>query len=496
MSTKKRVLENSFLYTFSSIIMRATSFLLLPLYTNFLTPEEYGIVNLIHTFLEMSILIVSFSLSSGIIRFYVDLKENREELRRYIGTVINFITISSIFFSLIGLIFNQTLANIFFDNISFYPYIFIALITITFLTLHKVHGDIMQAKQQGRKLTIVNLIVFFNLIIMNIFFIIILKLGAVGMLLAQMFVYIGYLFYMIYDLKKNRLYICVFDTKKLWEALKYSIPLMPHDLSTRIASFVSRSILNISGTIALVGLYSVSLRFGILIDTIQASVNNAYRPWFFEMLAKNDLQSKKQVLELTNILLLFYSIVYLVIGLFSQEAIFLMTSSNFILAWTVIPILVIAYSIKSLYYFFVNILFYYKSLTKKVFISTLVGSFSDILLAIFLIPKYGMYGAALAFLIAKIIVVIIVYFMARQNNDVGFNIWKMLKIICLSLAFMLIGLYFSYVYFVDTVNIYNLLYKFIILFVYISLIYYLYRNSINTYINKEKIAILLNKFKK
>src|SRR5699024_1234611 len=472
MSAKKKVLENSFLYTFSSLTVKATGFLLLPLYTFFLTPDDYGIVNLINSFLQMALYIVSMSLGSGIVRFYLDYKDNQEQLKRYLGSVILFVIVSSGLFTVLGFIFKDILINTLFDGLAFYPYVFIALVTMSFLTLHKIHQDIMQAMQLGRKLSLVNLSVFFLIAAFNVFFIVVLKLCATGMLLAQLILHVGYIFYMIYDLKKHRLFMFAFDIKILWNALKYSVPLMPHNLSTRIASFASRVFLNIGGTATVVGLYSVGLRFGQLIDTVQSSVNKAFRPWFFEMMEKGVKDSKKQIVDLSTLLLTLYSLVYMVIGLFSQEAILIMTSKKYVMAWTVIPILVVGYSVKSIYYFYVNILFYYKSLAKKIFLSTLAGSFADVILAFLLIPGLVMYGAAVAFLLAKIIVVIIVYLMAREHNDVGYRMLDMIKIIMISLIFMGIGLYFSYMNYLEEFSFLNVLYKFVILLVYLVLIYF------------------------
>src|SRR5699024_6041087 len=174
--------------------------------------------------------------------------------------------------------------------------------------------------------------------------------------------------------------------------------------------------------------YSISFQFGTVIDTVQSSVNRAFRPWFFEMMKNEDEESKKEVLTLSSLLLTLYSFVYVVIGLFSQEAILIMTTKNYVMAWTAVPILVIAFSVKSIYYFYVNILFYYKTAARRIFISTLAGSFSDIILAFLLIPILGMYGAALAFLLAKLIVVTIVIFMARKYNNIGYRLKTMIKI--------------------------------------------------------------------
>src|SRR5699024_12790255 len=118
---------------------------------------------------------------------------------------------------------------------------------------------------------LVNLSVVFLIAAFNFVFIVVFKLGATGMLLAKLIVHVAYMFYVIYDLKKHRLFMFAFDIKILWNALKYSVPLMPHNLSTRIASFASRVFLNIGGTATVVGLYSVGLRFVQLIDIVQFS---------------------------------------------------------------------------------------------------------------------------------------------------------------------------------------------------------------------------------
>lgn len=471
MGAKKKVLENSFLYTFSSILVKATGFLLLPFYTFFLTPEDYGITNLINSFLQVTIYVVTFSLNAGIVRFYVDFKHEEEKLKEFISTIVIFIIFTTNMFIFLSLIFNGFVTDLLFENLSFYPIVLIALISVFFIVMHSVHQHILQAMQIGRRLTKINLIVFFIQVSLNIILISVFKLGAVGMLLAQLFVYFGYIFFMLFDLRKNHLLALRFNFKLLFEALKYSIPLIPHNLSTRIASFFSRVVMNSGGTIALVGLYSVAFQFGTVIDTVQSSVNKAFRPWFFEMMKKGDQDNKREVIQISTILLTLYSLVYMIIGLFSQEAILLMTTEKYVLSWTVIPILTVAFSAKSIYYFYVNILFYYKTIANRIFIATLTGSFADIIFALILIPKYGMYGAALAFLTAKIIVSFIVYIMSRKYNQVGFKLVSMIKIIIPSLVFMGIGLYFSYTKYITQFNLFNFTYKLFVLALYILYIF-------------------------
>lgn len=489
---KVKVLENSFLYTLSSLLVRAVNFFLLPVYTLFLKPEDYGTINIINSFTQVASFVVAFSLYSAVIRFYADYKNDKEKLKRFYGTVVVFVFMSGVVFTSLGFLLNEYLISCFFKGINFYPVFLIALLNLTFICLHMMHGSILQGMQKGRKLTIINLSVFGIQVCLNLFFIMVLKLGATGILLAGLIINLSYFFFMLFDLVKNNIIFFCIDIKILREALRYSVPIIPHNLSTRIANFASRVFINNSSSLTTVGLYSVASQFGLVIDMVQSSVNRAFAPWFYDMMNIKE-ESNKDIVKFSRFLLILYSILYMLIGLFSQEVIMLMTTERYIIAWTVIPILVVAFSVKSLYYFYVNVLFYYKDAAKKIFIATITGSSADLFFAFILIPQYGMYGAAVSFLIAKVIVVTIIVIMSKKYDDIGYKVTDMLKIVTPSLLFMSIGLYFSYTKYIAVFSWINLFYKFGVLIVYLIFVYLTNKKKIKEIIKSGKIQQVLNR---
>ncbi|WP_418792202.1 oligosaccharide flippase family protein [Phosphitispora sp. TUW77] len=491
MTKKSKVLVNSFFYTFSALLVKAISLLILPVYTFFLTPEDYGIINLVSSFTGVATFIVAFSIYSAVIRFYADYKDDREKLKRFYGTVIIFTFISGTIFISLGMIFKSTLISWFFEGISFYPDVLIVLLTLNFVSLHSIHQSILQGMQQGKKLTIINLVVFGIQVCLNLLLIAFFKLGASGVLLATFIINITYVLYMLIDLKKNNLVKYCIDMTLLGETLKYSVPLIPHNLSTNIASFASRVFMNYSGSLSLVGLYSVAFQFGALIDTVQTSVNKAFQPWFYNIMNCQGKENKTDVVSFSRFLLIVYSLMYMGIGLFSQEVIILMTNDRYTMAWTIIPILVVAFSVKSIYYFYVNVLFYHKDAARKIFIATIIGSFADIVFAYKLVPKYGMYGAAVAFLLAKTIIVSIIVFMSKRYDDIGYKVSSMLRIIIPGLLFMGGGLYFSYTKYITEICWMNLFYKIAIVCVYMIFIYLTNKKMINTIIRSGKLKQIL-----
>lgn len=493
MEGKKKVLLNSVFYTFSSILIKSFSFILLPVYTLYLSPADYGVTTLVISFTAVMSIVSSLSLKASVTRFYADYKHDQEKLKSFYSTILIFVFIFSVLISFLGYWSKDFLIKYFFNEIAFYPIILIALLNLIFACQHSLHQSIMMGRQEGKKYTIINLIVFILTVVANLIFLAVFNMGAEGVLLATLIINIAYFFFMIIDLIRNNLINFSFNHELLVEALKYSIPIIPHNLSTSIASWVSRVVLNKNESLTAVGLYSVANQFGLIIDTIQSSVNSAFAPWFYEMLNEKDKKTNLEIVSLSQFLLIIYSLIYMIIGLFSQEALLIMTNEKYDLAWTVIPIFVVAYSVKSIYFFYINILFYYKEATKKIFYATLTGSFADIILAVILVPKFQMYGSALAFLIAKILVVSIVIKMSKNYKHIGYKLEPMLKIIIPSLIFMFAGLIFSYTNFLTEWNWYNVLYKFLVFTIYLLYIYMMHKEKIKKFYRSFKLKKQLNK---
>ena len=76
----KKVIGNSVVYTFNSILLKAFGFLLLPLYTHFLEDTDYGITGVITSFINVANYVIAFCLFASVMRFYADYKEDRQKV--------------------------------------------------------------------------------------------------------------------------------------------------------------------------------------------------------------------------------------------------------------------------------------------------------------------------------------------------------------------------------------------------------------------------------
>ena len=381
---KNKVITNSIVYTICGLLLKCFNFFLLPLYTSYLTTSDYGITTICTSFTSVMGFIIPLSLYSAIMRFYVEYKDDGEKLKTFYGTIVSFVFISGAIVSFLLICFNKILIKYIFQGIDFFPIIFVCIINLVFSCQHTVYGRILQSQQKAMRASVVSVISFLFTVALNILFVVGFRMGALGALLSTLICNVVITIYFIIELVITKQLKFAIDKKILKETLKYSIPIIPHNLSTHLSEFLSKILIGGSGTLSALGIYSVAAQFGVVADTIQSYVNSAYGPWLYEKL-HSDKSDVSGIAGVVEILCFAIGVFMLGICFFAQDYIFLFISREYHNAYMYIPLIVLVYLIKIPYYFYINILFYYKDASRRIFIATITGSMVNILLSAFLI---------------------------------------------------------------------------------------------------------------
>ena len=484
--SSQRVLMNSVIYTLSGLLQKCFALVLLPLYTTHLTASEYGVQSIANSFINTMSFIVSFSLFSAILRFYVDLKNDKDKLKRFYGSISLFVFLSGIVFGVFLTIFREPLSKYVFSGIDYYPVILVSLISLVFTCQHTIYDRILRSQQKAMKASVFSLIYFFTSVFLNILFVVVFKMGAVGVLTATLISCLLYTLYFVIEMLINGTIQFCLDWSLLKEALKYSIPIMPHNLSTHIAQLVSKLFISGSTSIADLGLYTVAVQFGHMADTIQNYVNAAYGPWLYENLKEREEGYKKLIRRTVKMIIAVIGLFFLGIALFAQDYILLFINASYATSWRYVPWIVTVYSVKTIYYFYVNILFYHKEASRKLFIATVSGSILDICLAALLIPHFGVYGSLIAEGIAMLLRVSIVVLMSRRFEHIGLRIRDFVLNFIIVMVFMVSGFALSYFVYGDQFSIVNFLYKVLIILIYCAFVFFGYRKELCIFLNRLK----------
>ncbi len=422
MSSGKKLLENSILYSFSGILTKCINFILLPIYTASLTSTDYGIYSLVGSFVGAALYLVCLGLENTVIRFYCDYREDKEKLSRFIGSCLYPVFFMDLVLILVCVIFREALCRYVLEGVSFFPFVVIGLLELSCLSLNTIYHGVLRAQGSGRKMTATSLGMFLISTVMTLLLVVGLKKGAAGMLLAITISRAALSAYAVYDLKKRELLSFSLEFSWLKKSLSYSLPLVPYQISTNIASFVSRVFLNGATALSTVGVYNISTQIAMVVDTVQDSVGYAFRPWLNETLNEGAPEGKRRIQNLSEMMMSFFSIIFIGIGLFSYEAVHLFFGESYWGAWKIVPILTAACSIKAIEYFYTYQCLYFPQTAKKIFIVSLTGNFANIILAAILAKPLGMVGAALAQLLANTIMAVGAVILAGTQGKIGYRL--------------------------------------------------------------------------
>lgn len=422
MSSKRGMLKNSGIYGLVQILQKGIGLVMMPIYTRILDPYDTGVANNVSAIVSFFVVFYTLCLNSAVMRFYVEYKDQKEELKQFWGTCVTFVLLNSVVMSaFLFLTRDYILSPLLGGKIEFFPYIFVGLITITLSPIYQMYQSSLQAKEESKSYGVNNIVYFSVNLFFNILFIVIIRMGAIGILLALavtegiFFVYTIIKFLPKLTLKIKKSYLI--------EALRYSLPLLPHTLSGWATAMIDKLFLNAFKGAASSGIYSTAAQFSTVINVLTTAVNQAYVPWFFAKM-KDKEKNEKDIVKMAEYLMIAYCFLAMGMSLFGPEVIKI-AGTKYREGWVVIPFMSFAYVFNGMYYFFVNPLFYNKKGVKFIAIGTFTGAILNCILNYVLIPYFGTIGAGLASLLSSIVSCVLIYFIASKIEKIQFKTLKM-----------------------------------------------------------------------
>ena len=208
--------------------------------------------------------------------------------------------------------------------------------------------------------------------------------------------FIGYL------LLKDKSITFLIDKKLVNKILIYSSPLILHTFFNNILNYADRYFINDYLGTAQLGKYSVIYQLCMVMSLLITSFSMAWTPYFM----KNMAIDKKGFMIIFNKTFKYYSLSILIFGIiiyFIMPLIYkFYVGEDYKVENTIYLALLSGYFFQGLYRFKVNQLFFEEKtgwIASLSFISALI----NIILNFYLIPKWGLFGAAFATLVSYIV---------------------------------------------------------------------------------------------
>lgn len=330
MDKAKYFFKNTFILLLGKISTQFLSFLLLPLYTSYLTANEYGIADLITTYVVFVAPLLCLQVEAACFRFLINYRNDDVKTNKLIKCILYFILEIIMFISIILFLINWIFKIKYFYYIYIYGVLFV---------LYSFNQQISRGKGNNTEYAISSCLYGIIIILCNILFIVVFKQGVIGLLLSYIIASGASLIYLMY---KNRIISIIFnsiitknDKKLLNDCLDYSVPLIPSSISWWILSVSDRTILSIFIDAAANGIYAISNKF----SSIYIGLFNIVSLSWTESVSLH-IESKDSFLEeLYNLIIkIFVIIMILMIG-FIPIVYPILIGNEFINSYKYVPIL-------------------------------------------------------------------------------------------------------------------------------------------------------------
>jgi len=431
----KSLATKSAIYGAGDLFLKAISFLLLPLYTRLLNPSDYGIWALANVVSSVASIFISLSIHGFIPVIYFD-KSGEEERRENIGTLFVSVVLLG---GAIALLLDQLgslLLPIVVRDVPFHPYIRFAIWTTYLTSWGLIPLRLLQTQERSSLYVIFSLLGSLLQIGLALWFLARLRWGVTGILtgylIAALIMTVPYTTLALHTLTLS------FKANVLKQALIFSLPLVPHSLSSWLLELSDRTILQWYVPLDHLGLYSLAYSYGTLLNLVAYAMNLAWVPYLFRIDAERGTKIAPQLGQMGTYFAMTLCLAALFLGLAAQPTIVLLTPPEYhdagkIASWIVAGIL-----LSSLYYFPVNFLFLRRQ-TAIVPQITGISSVVNIILNICLIPIYGVIAAAWTTFLSYGIMLLLTWWFASKTYPEVYEYRRLAILFVITMTLWIIG---------------------------------------------------------
>jgi O-antigen/teichoic acid export membrane protein len=413
--------KNAILYTGGNILSKGLMFLLIPLYTRFLTPSDYGILGVTDIVIAVVGIILTLQLSGSIEinYFHFDVIRRRQLISTIWWSVLTFATVITLALLLWG---QQWFAALFAD-VPFSPYIQMA-VAIGYLTVFStIPLTLFRLREQPVRYGIVHLAGFALNVSFAIWFVVVEGMGARGVLwgwfIANIVQTAAYAILMFKDVS------WAFSSSDLKASLLLCLPFLPHALANWALSLSDRAILQAYVSLADLGIYRLAFQLALGLQILLTSFNNSWMPFFFRCVAG-------QVAHTTIVRLATYFVLALVmatsgVAVFAGDAIRMMTPDSYHPTILIVPWLLLGIFFNIPYLIWANATVASKK-TQWMAIGTIVAAAVNVVANLLTVPRFGITAAAINTALSYFVLALLHFFISRRVLPLPHEYWRWAKI--------------------------------------------------------------------
>ena len=422
----RNLAKNTALYGIVMVLSRAVSFIMLPVYTRFLTPADYGVLQLLDMTVDIAAILLVAGMSAGMQRFWFKATSDAER-----NSVVATTFILEVGLSLAGALLLWVLAPLLWqhalDGAGSPLLIRVAAANFTLGVLSAVPLLLLQTEKRVMPYAAAMLARLTLQLGLNVLFVVGLRWGVLGILASTLVtnVVLGTTL-AVWLLRRTGLHVRM---DVLRDLRRFGVPYQVSTAGSFILTFGDRFFLQASRTLVEVGLYGLAYQFGFLLAQLSAApFLSAWDPYRYELVAEE--RSRRDARYSAGLFYFSLVIVSLGVGIavFIQPVLRLMTSPGFWGAADMVPLVLAAYVLQS-WTFAVKFGIDVSEQTRYYTYATWASVVVTVALYATLIPPMGGHGAALATLLGFAVRFGVAYYWAQRLWPVDYR-WERIVRMC------------------------------------------------------------------
>jgi O-antigen/teichoic acid export membrane protein len=425
----RRLATTGAAYTAASILSKVIAVALLPLYTRYLTPADYGAAEVMFSAVVAISVVVRFGLIEALLRFYY---KDGEDPGRVVASSFAGLFWFATLGALIALPFAEPISEALLNR----PAADLARISIAglwVLTMFEFMLTLFRLEERARAFfvtTIVNVLVTIGL---TIVLVVGAEEGARGLLIGS---YASGAAFVLGLIVVQRRHLSLrFDRDLLRRLLRFGLPTMPAEVSLYLLNFVDRIIIVRTVGLAEAGLYSLAVKFAQAVNVLVRGFQLAWPPLAYSI--RDDEEARRAYATVVTLFVTGCAFVVTGIWLFARWIVRALAAPEFFDSYEAVGLIAAAVTLYALYLVLVVILGR-TGRTELNLPAALAALATNVVLNLILVPSLEIVGAGIALVASYLVVLALMYGFTQRLFPVPYQWGRLAKVVAVSA--ILVGL--------------------------------------------------------
>lgn len=388
MTDKQRQVKNSFIYLIPAVVGNLIPLLTLPIFTRYLSKEDYGVLALAQIYAIFMSGLINFGLTTGYERNFFEYRE-KDKASGLLWSTLLFVCAAFVVFACVTYIFQAPVSRLLTRSPQYGPLIFWSYCATCMMSLKMYYLTYFKNMENAAPYIWYTVDESILGVSFSLFLVVFMQSGVIGIVYGQFAA--SLIVFALISARFLKTTPPSFNWTILKDTLKLSYPLTPRIFLGVVGSQFDKYMINLLATLGGVGIYSIGQKIAYLVFTYMTAIQNVFSPQVYKRMFGLSESGNESVGSYLTPFAYFSILLAVVIALFSEELIFLLTPAPFHAAADIIIVLTMYYG--TLFFGKQPQLTYAKK-TGITSVLTFVSIGLNILINIPFILKWGAIGAA------------------------------------------------------------------------------------------------------